>query len=127
MKQRILIVTRLEIVVRNSRTEMVHVMESYAAGNPLQPSRESEKGASRNGGRGVVPMLVVLPVRILELMLDEEEPQPGRNGHVVRRQIDEKDACADERRECGAEDYDRPVGGPNTHDLPPPRARSARW
>ena len=75
MKYGILFVTLLEIVVRNPRTEMVHVMETDAARHPLQHRWEAEKGASRNGSRAVIPMLVVMPVRILELVLHEEEPQ----------------------------------------------------
>jgi len=126
MKHGILLVTLLEIVVGNPRPEMVHVMESDAARHPLQQGGESEEGASRNGRRAVVPMLVVLPVSTLELVLHEEEPEAGGNGNVVRRQINQKDARADEGRESKAEDHDRGVGGPNTHDLPPPCARSAR-
>src|SRR5689334_1571055 len=126
MKHRILVVTLLEIVVRNPRTEMVYVMESDTAGEPLQEGRKPEEGASRDRRRRVVPLLVVLPVRILELVLHEKEPQPGDDGEIVRGQIDQEDARTNERREACADDRDGGVGRPNTSDLAWPRVRSAR-
>jgi hypothetical protein len=71
---------------------MMHVMESDASGHPLEDGGELEIRAARNRGGGVVPALVLLPIRSLELVLHEEEPDPCRDGEIVGRQVDEKDA-----------------------------------
>src|SRR5207244_2206637 len=52
VKHRILIVALLEIVVRNSRAEMVHVMEANASRDQLVYGRKMEVGAGGTGFSG---------------------------------------------------------------------------
>ena len=127
MEHWILIVTLLKIVVRNPRAEMMYVMKADAARDPLQNAWEAEIGASRDGGGGVIPLLMPLPVRPLELVLHEEEPEARGHGEIVGRQLDEKDARTKERYECSANQHDGRVRGPDAHDLSSTSVRSTRW
>src|SRR5689334_4270063 len=81
-----------EVVVRNTRAEMVHVMKADAAGGPFQECRQLEIGASLDRRLCVVPMTMDFPIRTFELMLHEEEPEPGHRREVVRGQIHKEHA-----------------------------------
>src|SRR5437868_12434647 len=120
MEYGVLLVTLLEIVVRYPGSEMVHVMEADTAGHPLQQCRELEIRTASDCGRGVVPMLVIFPVRILELVLHEEEPESRGDGDVESGQVDQQDACTEKCHESSTQYQNRGVRGPNTSDLASP-------
>ena len=96
--------TLLEIVVRYPWSQMMHMMEPDTAGHPLQYRGELEIRTTSDRRRGVVPMLVILPVRILELMLNEEQPETRGECGIVRRQVDEQDARTEKRHKPSAHD-----------------------
>src|SRR5690348_11762741 len=117
MEHRVFRMTTPKVVVGNSRAKMVDMMEPDAAGHPFQEGGKLEIGASLDRGPSVVPLGVVLPIRPLELMLHEEEPQPGNRRDVVRGQVNEKDSCAEETHRGTADEENGEVGGPHTRHL----------
>ena len=60
----------LEVVVGNAGTQMVDVMNTDVAGEPLEDLWQFVEGAALEGGGGVVPVFTALPIDVLELVLD---------------------------------------------------------
>ncbi len=54
------------------------MMETDIAGKPLQDFGQFVIGASLQGRQGVVPGIIIGPIGIFKLMLDEKQPCPGR-------------------------------------------------
>ena len=77
------VVAALQVVVRNLRVEVVDVMETNVAREPLKDFGEVVEAASFHGGSGVIPFLAGGPIRIFELMLYVKQPETKarRNGH----------------------------------------------
>src|SRR5690242_13768407 len=66
------------MIIRNARAEMMNVMKSDIAGEPLQHFRQLIKRTPLEGCSAVIPILGSLPVSSLELMLNVEQPDAGR-------------------------------------------------
>src|SRR5206468_8563391 len=90
MEERVFVVTPLQIVVGNARAEVVNVVQPNVAGKPAQYERKSKIGASRDRGRGIVPLVMPLPIGLLELMLYIEEPDARERGEIIRGQVEEQ-------------------------------------
>lgn len=75
------IVAALEIVVRNSRTQVVDMMIADVSCEPLQDLRQTIKRATLQRSSQKVPLFAPFPIGAVELMLDVKEPhpQPARN------------------------------------------------
>src|SRR5918997_168423 len=69
VENRILVVRALEVVVRDLRGQVVHVVEPDVAREELERLRQAEVRASAQGGVGVAPALRALPVGVLKLVL----------------------------------------------------------
>jgi len=67
----------LEVVVGDPRVEVVNVMQADVAGEELQHRRQLQVRAAAQRRVGVVPAVGVLPVGVLELMLNVEQPDAG--------------------------------------------------
>src|SRR5688500_20270931 len=65
-------------------------MQPDASRHPLEWLRKLEVRAPADRGRRVVPVGVVLPVRVLELMLDVEQPDAAHGREIDRGKIDEQ-------------------------------------
>src|SRR5579864_4871844 len=101
----------LQVVVRDPRTQMVDVMEPDIAGEEAQEPRELQVGAALERRLVVVPLLVCLPVGVLELMLDVEEPDPGAARQDQRQPLDEQEPLPPEQPpERGADEHERKIG-----------------
>src|SRR5437867_12681220 len=62
LEQGIGLVASLQVVVRNPRAEVVNVVESDVAREPLQDPGQLVERAALQRGRGVVPGVATLPV-----------------------------------------------------------------
>src|SRR5712675_1158035 len=69
LKQRVRLVTFLDVVIGNARAEMVDVMEADVAGKPLEDARQFVKRTALQRRRRVTPVLAAFPVDVFELML----------------------------------------------------------
>lgn len=70
----ILVVAFLKLVVRDSRAEMVDMMETDIPCEPLQYFGEFIKRAAVHSRIKKLPFLVVFPICWVKIMLDVEEP-----------------------------------------------------
>jgi hypothetical protein len=61
---------------------VVDVVVADVGGEPVQPPRQVVEGAAVDGGAVEVPLLAVVPVGLLELVLDVEQPDAERAGVV---------------------------------------------
>ena len=82
VKDLVLVVGALQVVVRDPRVEVVDVVQADVAGEELQRLRQLQVRAALKRGVVVAPAVVALPVDVLELMLDVEQPdaRPCRRG-----------------------------------------------
>src|SRR5256885_5706792 len=126
MENRVLLVTLLQVVVRNARAEVMDVVIADAPRHPSQERRQREVRASCDRRRAIIPVLVFLPVRSFELMLHEKEPEAGHHRDVVGRQVAQRHAWAEEGEEPAANDEDTGIGPPDTANLPLSRVGTAR-
>ena len=78
----------LQFVIRNLRAEMVNVMESDIAAEPLQDARQPVIRAAQQRRGRVIPFSATAPVRVLVLMLNVEEPHARRAGDEHNRRLD---------------------------------------
>ena len=85
LEKRLGFVAFFQVIIRYARAKMVDVMEANVAGKPLQHSRQLVERTPLHGGGCVIPFLIPLPINTLELMLDVEQPYPGRSGHHRHR------------------------------------------
>ena len=107
----VLVVRALEVVVGDPRVEVVHVVQADVAGEELQRLRELEVGAAAQRRVGERPGLGVLPVGVLELVLDVEEEDARRaaqphGGHLHEQVL----APADQPAQPADQDQEGDVG-----------------
>ena len=76
----VLVVGALQVVVGDAGAQVVDVVEADVAGEELEGLRELQVAAAAQRRLRVVPGVAVLPVDVLELVLDEEEPDAGGAG-----------------------------------------------
>src|SRR5215510_14946790 len=88
LEKGVLFVAPLQLVVRNFRTEMVDVMESDVAAEPLQHARQLVIRTAQQRRRRVIPLAAVAPVGLLILMLDVEKPYSRGAGDDHNRGLD---------------------------------------
>jgi len=74
-------VTGFQFVIGDLRAQMVNMMETYIAAEPLQQARQFVIGTAHQRCRGIVPMLVGLPVCIFVLVLHVEKPDARNSGN----------------------------------------------
>ena len=68
-------VAALQVVVWNTRVEVVDVVVADVSRKPLENPWEVVVAAPGHGGGRVVPILTGGPIRVLELVLDVEQPE----------------------------------------------------
>ena len=78
LENRNLVVSALQIVVRDARAEVVDVVEANIAGEPLKDARQFVERAALKRGGCVVPLIGAFPIDALILMLNVEHPHPDR-------------------------------------------------
>ena len=64
-----------QIIVRNSRAQVMFVVETYIAGEPLQRLWQAVISAALDSREHIVPVVLSVLVDILILMLYVEKPQ----------------------------------------------------
>ena len=69
--------TPFEIVVRDSRAQMMDVVKTDVATEPLQDPRQFVVRTPVERRVSVIPLLCPFPIHALELMLDVKEPDAG--------------------------------------------------
>src|SRR3954464_314608 len=79
--------TLLQMIIGNARAEMVNMMKTNVAREPLQDLGQLVKRTPLKRGQRVIPLLAALPVDSLELVLDIEEPDTCRPGNRDRYQL----------------------------------------
>ena len=84
-EDRILVVRALQVVVRDLGAQVVDVVEADVAGEELEGLRQLQVGAPAQRRVRVAPALAALPVDVLELVLDIEEPDACGPGEDRRR------------------------------------------
>jgi hypothetical protein len=83
--------TRLEPVIRDSRAQVVNVVEADVAREPLQHAWQFVVRTALQRRIGEVPGFPARPVRALELMLDIEQPQACGTGNHQHGDLDEQE------------------------------------
>src|SRR5450755_1223998 len=78
LEVRVCVMTALEMVIRDARTQVMNMMKANIAGKPLQDFRELIEGTALKRRAGVVPLLDPRTVRTLKLVLHVEEPHAQR-------------------------------------------------
>ena len=111
------VVAGLEIVVRDTRAEVMDVVEADISGEPLEDFGKLVKGASFESGVREVPVVFAFPINAFELVLDVEEPDTGdrsdANGRQLNEEVGEPSEDQDERdREQADRKVHRPDGSP---------------
>ena len=83
LEEGVRMVAALQVVIGNTWVEVVDVVVADVSGEPLKDSRKVVVAASSHGGGRVVPVVTGGPVRVLELVLDVEQPETEKrsNGH----------------------------------------------
>ena len=76
-------VTSLQVVIGDLRVEVVNVMVSDVAREPLEHPWKVVVAAPLHGSSGVIPFIAAGPVGVFELMLNVKQPQAeeGSDGH----------------------------------------------
>src|SRR4029079_6651851 len=87
----VLIVGALQVVVGDAGAQVVDVVEADVAGEELEGLRKLQVAAAAERRLRVVPGAAVLPVDVLELVLDEEQPDAGGPGDDDERGFDQED------------------------------------
>jgi len=80
-----------QAIERDSARQMVHVMHADIASEPGQDARQLIVRAAVKRGFVKAPIAVVRPKRVLELMLDIEEPHRDRAADRHDRRLHEKE------------------------------------
>jgi len=104
---------------------MMHVVQADVAREELEHLRQLQVGAASQRRLGVAPALGALPVGVLELVLDVEQPDAGRAGEEHGWGLHEQEvAPADQPAERADEHGQGDVRADNA--AAHPRARVAR-
>src|SRR3954463_2010892 len=107
-----LIVRGLEVVIGDTCTQVMDVVETDVAGEVLQQPRQLQVGASVHRCLVVAPFLVRLPVGVLELVLHVEKPDPDDSGDHEHRPLHEEERAPTDEEARGRDDNrEREVGG----------------
>ena len=72
------VVGALQVVVRDPGVEVMDMMQTDVAGEELQQLRELQIRAATQRGLGIAPLTLALPVGVLKLVLDVEQPDADR-------------------------------------------------
>src|SRR5262245_24078717 len=93
---------------------MVDVMQPDVPREELEDPWQPKVRAALKGRIVEAPLLMLLPVRALELVLNIEKPDPGRARQQSRRSEDDQDILpADKPAERPDDHYERNVGREN--------------
>ena len=105
---------RWQVVVRDLRVEVVHVVEPDVAAEELQHLRQCEVRTAVQCCVVEAPLVGALPVRGLELVLHVEEPDADTAGEDDERELDEQHRLPTEcEAQRGDEHHHRHVGEPH--------------
>ena len=74
LKKGMRFVTAFEVIVGNSGTQMVDVVEADVTGEPLEDLGQSVEGAPLKRGGGIIPFVSAFPINSFELVLHVEKP-----------------------------------------------------
>ena len=78
MKNRIFVITLGQVVVGDLRAQVVDVVKTDVAAEPLQNERQFIEGTSLQSRLHKFPAFVVVPIGRVKIMLDVKEPDPNR-------------------------------------------------
>ena len=87
LEEEVSLMASLQIVIGNPRAQMMNVMKSDVAREPLQDLGQFVERTALQRCRGVIPLAAAFPVNSFKLMLDIKQPHAGRTGHQHRRQL----------------------------------------
>ena len=94
------------------------MVEADAAREPLQDARQVVIRSALQGGAGEIPGVIALPVDVLVLVLDVEQPDAQAAGEPGERQLDDQEARRADRQAHGCEEHhQRKVGQPHRAPL----------
>jgi hypothetical protein len=97
VEHRVRVVGALEVVVRDLGAQVVYVVQADVAGEELKRLGQLQVGAAAQRRVGVGPLVGALPVDVLELVLDVEEPYPRGPGEDHRGHLDEQELLPSEQ------------------------------
>ena len=100
-----------QTVIRNPAAQMMHMMNADIGGEPAQDAGQHIIRAAVQRGLVQIPVLVVGPHGVLELVLDVEQPHADRGRQQHDRQMHQQERSdADQPHQRGDDDRDRQVG-----------------
>ena len=82
---------------------MVNVVKANIAGEPLQHSRQAVIRTAFEGGANEIPIVVRLPVCVLELMLNKKQPATNRRTKYHDREMNQEKRREPNREPCHSE------------------------
>ena len=118
---------RAEPVARDARREMVDVMDADVGGEPAQHRRQVEMRAALHRTGLEAPARVPLPVGVLVLVLDVEQPDADRRGQPGDRRLHQQEVAPPHQRRHGHDHArDREIGREDAAPGVPPGRRRRR-
>ena len=110
------VVAFFQLVVWNPWAQVMDVVETDVASEPLQDlGKFVERAAQQRGGR-VVPLFMVVPVNVLELVLHVEHPDASGTGDHRHGKLNHQPALPAQRPDLQArENRHGDIHGPNRH------------
>lgn len=98
-------------VIGNTTAEVMHVVNTYVGREPAQERRQFVMGAAEQRCMMQVPVLIAFPRRMLELMLNVEQPNADRcRENRSRKMHEQKRLDADQPCKCSHDGDNREIG-----------------
>lgn len=112
LKQRYFLLHFIQTVVRYARAEMMNVMEADVAAEELKDFRKFVVRTPLQCGFEEIPLFVMLPVRIIELVLHVKEPQSEHPREPDHREHNANEGNKSDQHAHPGSDRDKRNGRP---------------
>src|SRR5689334_11710040 len=107
--------TFLELVIRDPWAQVVDVMETDIACEPLQQLGKLVERAAVHAGVEELPLRMALPVGGVEIVLHVKEPDSRAAGDQQNRDLDQQESCPTNFEHEPADEWgDRDIGPDHT-------------
>ena len=124
MEQGIFVIAFGQVVIGDLGAQVMDVMKTDVAREPLQEKRQLVKGTALQARLYKFPAFVPIPVGRVEIVLDVKEPDPNRGADYQDWQLyHEIRFPPDQPAHQGDHNHQQNIGGPDTGDLTPALCR----
>src|SRR5581483_4596901 len=91
-----------QAIVGNVWCQMVNMMVTDIAGEPMQEPRQIIVGAACDCGPAIIPGSLTLPICVTESVLHVEQPNTQRAGYEHHRKLHEQQRAPTEQGDTGS-------------------------